>query len=136
MQFFNKEEEKQHEAIIKALINNKVTTQIILDYLDLIGLSECNVVTMLATEIHTLLKEIYTISGIPSRFEHIDRHYYKAAIELLEKEGRVKTYGSVVQLVPTLEDRKKLLVERINNGRLDLIENLESTLDYYDRGDN
>lgn len=96
---------------------------------------EVQIIINLADEIFELLKpnKITSIDVCIDRYGHIDSNLVRLAINYLRNEGKIEVSNSeVITRIPTLEDRKKILIGKIiaSNSK-DMLYALEDSLEQY-----
>lgn len=154
----------QHKEILIDLLQNKITTQTIKEYLSLLddfyyglpgkpypkwisrcdymrlegtkGSFEIQLVVNLADELLSILKDKENGEGSIERmihkFDHIDSNLVRLSLFYLKDQGRVGISSSgMIQYILTLEDRKKLLIDKITSGNKEMIYALEDSLEQY-----
>ena len=95
----------------------------------------------LSGEVLNFLKEMcryqngYKFSEIQRVFAHIDPELVNRAIQYLADEGKITIDHNSAKYLPSIEDRKKLLIDRITSAGTTLVEKFEAELDSYDRGE-
>lgn len=151
-----------HKQILSNLLQNKITTKTIIEYLNLLDdlyyglpgkpypkwLSRCDTLRLegaknsfevqlivnLADELLPIIKNYkqYSTEEMINRFDHIDSNLVRLSLYYLKDQGKIGISGSgMIQYILTLEDRKKLLIDKITSGNKDMIYALEDSLDQY-----
>ncbi len=140
-----KDKLEKHEKLLNNLINNKITTEDILNYLSLLDdiyykegkypsfvdysrapkLTDNSfrnaLVWKLSGEVLNFLKEMchyqnsYKFPEIQKVFAHIEPELVNSAIQYLADEGKITINHNSAKYLPSIEDRKKLLIDRITS---------------------
>lgn len=159
-----KEQFPSHKQILSDLLQGRINTKTITEYLSLLDdlyynlpgkvypdwISNCDylriegaknsfeaqLIVNLADELLPIIKDKEmggcSVERLIHRFNHIDSNLVRLSLFYLKDQGKIGISSSgMIQYILTLEDRKKLLIDKITSGNKEMIYALEDSLEQY-----